>query len=256
MKTAVRYLMWAHYIYLLLLPTLAVIAAGMMFPDSDFWLQLLIFGFPPVLMYSLFLANGYAIPNSLPVALIVVLSIPLQIGLSVLLFGSGSVWLFFAESAAVEIGAFVLGVLTIAMMRRRQDMSGVGFGCLLVVAFALFVLGTVPQIISVLYGYGGWSPWLILFSTAFATGYWHYAKVYDKLGTKYDRTGDAQNLEMKFDGGFVAKLLGLDTDVPLISPVWSESERKQVNGKVFLFGIGSMFLPVVAGIMMGVILNP
>ena len=115
--------MWAHYIYLLLLPTLAVIAAGMMFPDSDFWLQLLIFGFPPVLMYSLFLANGYAIPNSLPVALIVVLSIPLQIGLSVLLFGSGSVWLFFAESAAVEIGAFVLGVLTIAMMRRRQDMA-------------------------------------------------------------------------------------------------------------------------------------
>src|SRR5262245_53909642 len=138
MKRAVRYLMWAHYIYLLLLPTLAVIAAAMMFPETDFWLQVLIFGFPSVLMYSLFLANGYAIPDSLPVALIVVLSVPLQIAINGFLFGGGSIWLFFAESAAVEIGSFVLGVLTIALMRRRSEMSGAGFGCLLFIAFAMF----------------------------------------------------------------------------------------------------------------------
>src|SRR5262245_41999188 len=123
MKTAVRCLMWAHYIYLLLLPTLSVVAAAMMFPRSDFWMQLVIFGFPAVLMYSLFLANGYAIPDSLPIALLVVLLVPIQVLANVLLFGGSSIWLFFAENAAVEIGSFVFGVLTVAMMRRRQDTS-------------------------------------------------------------------------------------------------------------------------------------
>ena len=247
--------MWAHYIYLLLLPTLAVIAAAMMFPGSDFWMQLVIFGFPSVLMYSLFLANGYAIPDSLPVALIVVLSVPAQIALSVLFFGSGSIWLFFAESAAVEIGSFVLGVLTVAMMRRRNDTSPAGFGFLLVLVFILFFLGTLPQFVSVFYGYGGWSPWMIIFLTAFATGYWAYTKVYSRLGTAYDRNGESQNLEMKFDGGLVAKLLGVDNEVSLISPTHSTKDGKQVASRVFIFGISAMFLPAVVGIVLGVILG-
>ena len=255
MKTAVRYLMWAHYIYLLLLPTLAVIAAAVMFPGSDFWMQLVIFGFPSVLMYSLFLANGYAIPDSLSVALIVVLSVPAQIALSIFFFGSGSIWLFFAESAAVEIGSFVLGVLTVAMMRRRNDTSSAGFGFLLLLVFVLFFLGTLPQLASVYYGYGGWSPWMIIFLTAFATGYWEYTKVYSKLGTSYDRTGESQNLDMKFDGRMVAKLLGVDDEIPLISPTRSKNDGKQVTSRVFIFGISAMFLPAVVGIVLGVILG-
>ena len=74
--------MWAHYTYLLLLPTMAVVSARMMFPADDFHQVLLIAGFPLVLMYTLFLANGYALPDSLPVALIVTLAIPAQIALS------------------------------------------------------------------------------------------------------------------------------------------------------------------------------
>ena len=247
--------MWAHYIYLLLLPTLAVIAAAMMFPGSDFWMQLVIFGFPSVLMYSLFLANGYAIPDSLPIALIVVLSIPVQIAVSIFFFGSGSIWLFFAESAAVEIGSFVLGVLTVAMVRRRQDISPAGFGFLLILVFVLFFLGTVPQFVSVFYGYGGWSPWMIIFLTAFATGYWEYTKVYSKLGMAYDRRGDSQNLEMKFDGGLVAKLFGVDREVLLISPTRKKNDGKQVASRVFVFGISAMFLPAGVGIVLGVILG-
>ncbi len=54
MKKAVRVLMWAHYIYLLLLPTLAVASAQIMFSDSDFYQTLLILGFPPVLIFTLF----------------------------------------------------------------------------------------------------------------------------------------------------------------------------------------------------------
>jgi hypothetical protein len=256
MKTAVRYLMWAHYIYLLLLPTLAVIAAAMMFPGSDFWLKLTILGFPSVLMYCLFLANGYAIPDSLPIALLVVLLIPAQISLNVLLFGSGSIWLFFAESAAVEIGSFVLGVLTVAMMRRRQDTSSAQFALLLILALVLFFLGTLPQFVSVFYGYGGWSAWMIIFLTAFATGYWQYAKVYRQVGKRYDKTGESQNVVMKFDGGFAAKLLGINGEVPLISPTLSAKDGKQVASRVFVFGFGAMFLPVVAGVVVGVIFKP
>src|SRR5688572_26053374 len=254
MKTAVRYLMWAHYIYLLLLPTLAVIAAAMMFPESDFWMQVAIFGFPAVLMYSLFLANGYAIPDSLPIALIVVLLIPALILFSVLVFGTGSIWLFFAESAAVEISSFVLGVLTVAVARRRQDARTVQFGFILILSFVLFVLGTLPLIVLVFYGYGGWSPWLIIFITAFATGYLEYAKVYRNVGKNYDKKGEPQNLQMKFDGGFVAKLLGFDNELPLVSPTLNGD--KQVASRVFVFGISAMFLPVVAAVVLGIILTP
>lgn len=81
--------MWAHYIYLLLLPPLAVVSAQLMFPDSDFFQTLLILGFPPVLMFTLLLANGYAMPASLPVTLFVTLVIPIQIAASVFLFGGG-----------------------------------------------------------------------------------------------------------------------------------------------------------------------
>jgi hypothetical protein len=251
MKTAVRYLMWAHYIYLLLLPTLSIVAASMMFPASDFWTKLLILGFPSVLMYSLFLANGYAIPGSLPVALIVVLSVPAQIAFSVLLFGSGSIWLFFAESAAVEIGSFVFGALTGAMMRRKRDTSTTEFGLLLVLVFVLFFLGSLPHLLSVFYGYGGWSWWLLIFLTAFATGYWEYNKVYKKLGSAYDKTGAVQDLEMKYDGGVIARLLGVDRDVPLMSPVWPGKRSEGINGRVFLFGITAVFLPVVAAMFIG-----
>jgi hypothetical protein len=247
--------MWAHYIYLLLLPTLAVIAAAKMFPGSDLWLQLVIFGFPAVLMYSLFLANGYAIPGSLPVALIVVLSVPLQIAFSVLIFGGGSIWLFFAESAAVEIGSFVLGVLSVAMMRRRSDTTTGEFGFLLLLVFVLFFLGTLPHLLSVFYGYGGWSLWLIVFLTAFATGYWDYTKVYQQLGSAYDKTETGQNLEMKYDGGIVTRLLGVDRDVPLMSPVWPAKNSKAINSRVLLFGAAAMFLPAVVAMFMGVILS-
>ena len=96
---------------------------------------------------------------------------------------------------------------------------------------------------------------MIIFLTAFATGYWAYTKVYSRLGTAYDRNGESQNLEMKFDGGLVAKLLGVDNEVSLISPTHSTKDGKQVASRVFIFGISAMFLPAVVGIVLGVILG-
>ncbi len=138
-KIIVRVLMWVHFVYLLLLPTLAVVSARMLFPDSDSWQQIAIFGFPATLMYSLFLANGYAIPDSLPIALFQTVAIPLQIGLGVLIYGSSSIWLFFAESAAVGIGSFVFGVLTVALSNRKDDSSTGFFVFILFLAIVLFL---------------------------------------------------------------------------------------------------------------------
>ena len=243
--------MWAHFIYLLLLPTLAVVAAKMLFSDSDFWEQIALFGFPAVLMYTLFLANGYTIPDSLPVALILTIAVPAQIALGVILFGGGSIWLFFAESAAVEIGSFVLGVLTVALANRRKDTSGGGFAFVLFLTIALFFGGTLPYLLLVFYGYGALSPWLILFVTAFGTSYWRYASSYKKLTATYRVKGQPQNLEMLFDGGILARFFSSGGCVPLLSPLWKTSDRSQVNSRVFIFGFTAMFLPVVAAVVIG-----
>jgi hypothetical protein len=246
MKTLVRGLMWAHFVYLLLLPTLAVVSARMLFPGSDDWQAVAIFGFPATMMYSLFLANGYALPDSLPIALFQTLVIPLQIWLGVFIYGTGSIWLFFAESAAVGICSFVFGVLTVALMNREKEMSVRSFALLLLMALVVFFGGTLPFLILVFAGYGSLSPWLILFVTAFATGYWGYAQTYQKLTAAYNRKGTPQNLEMLFDGGRIFKLLNISTNVPLISPLWKSKDRTEVNKRVFIFGFGAAFLPAIA----------
>ena len=203
--------------------------------------------FPPVLMYSLFLANGYTIPNSLPVASFVVLAVPLQIAISVLLFGGGSVWLFFAENAAVEICAFVLGVMFVALRNRSAEYPSGAFILLLLLAVILFVGGVVPHLLSVFYGYGGWSFWMIFFATAFGTAFWDYAKVYKKLTTAYLKKGDAQNLEMRFDSTIASKLFNVPQNVELLSPLWSSHGEKETNKAVLIFGFVAMFLPVPVG---------
>jgi len=255
MKILVRGLMWVHFVYLLLLPTLAVVSARMLFPGSDDWQSVAIFGFPATIMYSLFLANGYALPDSLPIALFQTLVIPLQIWLGVFLYGSGSIWLFFAESAAVGICSFVFGVMTVALMNRKKEMGGRGFALLLLMAFVLFFGGTLPFLILVFAGYGSFSPWLILFITAFATGYWGYAQTYKKLTAAYNKKGTPQNLEMLFDGGRIFKLLKISTNVPLLSPLWRSKDRTEVNKRVFIFGFGAAFLPAVASGITGIFLN-
>jgi hypothetical protein len=252
MKILVRGLMWVHFVYLLLLPTLAVVSAWKLFPGSDTWQQVAIFGFPATLMYSLFLANGYAIPDSLPIALFHTVAIPLQIGLGVFIYGSGSIWLFFAESAAVGIGSFVFGVMTVALMNRRKDNSRGMFAFILFIAFVLFFGGTLQFLLLVFFGYGSFSPWLVLFITAFATGFWQYAGTYKKLTAAYTLKGEPQNLEMLFDGGFIFRLLKIDTKVRLLSPLWTSNDRTQVNKWVFIFGFGAMFLPAVASGVIGI----
>lgn len=248
MKTAVRVLMWTHYLYLLLLPTLAVVSARIMFPADDFHEYLLILGFPPVLMYTLFLANGYALPDSLPVALVVTLAIPAQLALSVLLFGGGSIWLFFAESAAVEINSFLVGTLSSAFLIRRSELGRFGFISLLALVLLLFFGGFAAYLSLVYYGYGGFSPWLILFVTSFAVAFWEYAKVYKKIAAFSRKTGAPESIVMKFDGGFLTKIFGLKSDVPMISPF--RNREREMSKPILIFGFTAMFLPLVVSLIM------
>lgn len=254
MKRAVCVLMWMHYIYLLLLPTLAVVSARMMFPADDFHQVLLILGFPPVLMFTLFLANGYALPDSLPVALIVTLAIPAQIALSVFLFGRGSVWLFFAESAAIEINSFLLGTLSVAFASRRVELGGTGFLLLLLLVMAMFGGGVATSILLVFYGYGGWSPWLVLFATSFAFAFWEYGKVYKKTIELSRKKREPENIRMKFDGGFLTRLFNIESDVPMIAPFRHPAQTQEMTKPILVFGFTAMFLPVVVAMILEIAL--
>lgn len=251
-----RILLWAHFVYLLLLPTLAVVSALFMFPSGEIWEALLIAGFPPVVAYSLFLANGYRLPNSLPVALFVVLAAPLQIAASIFLWGSRSIWLFFAESAAVEIGAFVLGVMFVAIGNRRAEYSGASFSLLFGAAVLLFVGGVIPQLISVFYGYGGPSLWMVLFISAFIAAFLNYVKLYRKLSAAYSKKKVPQELEMVFDNTLAARLFNVPRDIELLSPTSALRYSEELANKlILLFGFTAMFLPVPVGTITALILG-
>jgi hypothetical protein len=242
----VRLLMWVHYCYLLALPALAAISAGRLGLGMTFAEVVVIVGIGPVLMFALFLSTGYTLPNSLPIALVVTLAVPLQIASSVMLFGGRSVWLFFAEDATVEIAAFVLGTMFIALPHVGRKHGWKHFVFLLVFAGAIFVGGTVPYFLLVWRGYGGLSLWLILFGTAFETSFRQNAKLYANAIKANQETGEFQELEFRFDGGIVSKLLGLDNKVEVIAPLQSRYKPGDVRGIPILIGIGSFILPFIA----------
>jgi hypothetical protein len=254
MKNVIRVLMWAHYIYLLSLQTLAVLSAQVMFPGTDFPQTLLIIGFPPVLMYTLFLANGYALPASLAVALIVVLAVPAQIALSVALFGGGSVWLFFAENAAVEICSFVAGTLFTAVRARVKEFGLKPLIFILAIVFLLFSGGIISYFLLVFYGYGGFSPWLVLFATSLAVAGWEYAKVYQKVVERHRKTGRPEEIVMKFESRFLSRIFRLKQDVPMISPLKNRADGRDLSGPVLVFGFTAMFLPVVVSMIVEIAL--
>lgn len=252
METAVRILMWIHFVYLLLLPTLAIVAAIVLFPADDFYTQVLIFGFPAVVTYCLFLANGYVMPASLPVALALVLMVPLQVGLGVYFFGGGSIWLFFAENAAIEISAFVIGMMVAAFGRVRQRSGPVLLGILL--AIPCFIASAIPHILLVFYGYGEFSPWLILFATAFITAYFEHLTACRQVMDAYDKSGKTENFDLRYDGGPVFRLLGLKTSAPLLSPLWAGPDRTAINSRVHIAAWIAIFLPIVAGVLTNAVL--
>jgi hypothetical protein len=239
---AVRLSMWAHYGYLLLLPSLAVLAAGRLGLGVKFAQVVGLVGLGPVLMYALFLATGYRLPDSLPIALIVTLAVPLQIALSVLLFGGRSGWLFLAEDATVEIAAFVLGTMFTALPEVRRKQGWKAFAFVAVFAIPIFIGGTIPYFVMVWRGYGGLSLWLLLFATSFLTAFSENAKLYANAIKAHRRTGEFQELNIKYDGGFLARVLGLERRVKVISPFQERYKKDDIQGLPILLGFLSFFM--------------
>jgi hypothetical protein len=245
----VRVLMWAHYSYLLMLPALAVLAAGKLH-GIEFAQVVMIAGLAPTLMYGLYLASGYALTRSLSGALIVILAVPIQIAVSVFFFGSRSIWLFFAEDAAVEVGAFVLGTLAAAIIKARSKEGWKMIVFILLFAIPLFVGGSIPYMVSLWRGYGGASLWLLLFVTSFVTAFSQYAKLYSQLIRAHDRTGELQEVVMQYDGGWIARLLGLKSEGAIIRPLEERYKNKMVRGWPIIFGFVSFFLPFFAMVIL------
>lgn len=243
---AVRVLMWTHYCYLLMLPALAAISAERLGLGIKYAEIVVIVGIGPVLMYGLFLATGYTLPNSLPVALVVTLGVPLQIAISVLVFGGRSGWLFLAEDATVEIAAFVLGIMFTALPHVHQKHGWKNSLFLVVSAGTIFVGGTIPYFIMVWRGYGGFSFWLVLFATSFLTAFSHFAKLYADAIKANQKTGEFQELELRYDGGLIARLMGLNANVSVIAPLQERYEKGAVRGIPILLGIASFVLPFIA----------
>jgi hypothetical protein len=243
-------LMWAHYCYLLLLPALAVVAAGRLGLGIKFGQVVALVGIGPVLMYALFLATGYKLPDSLPVALIVVLAVPLQIAFSVLLFGSKSFWLFLAEDATVEIAAFAIGTMLTALPNILKKYGWKEFVFLAVFVIPIFIGGTIPYFVLVWRGYGGLSLWLVLFATSFLTALSSYAKLYAKAIRAHERTGEFQELEMKYGGGLVAGIFGAGKKVIYRSPLQDRYKASDVRGIPILLGFVSFFMLFVAMIIL------
>ena len=252
---AVRVLMWLHYCYLLLLPALAAVAATRLGLGKTFAEVVVICGIGPVFMYALFLSTGYTLPNSLPVALIVTLAVPFQIALSVVVFGRRSGWLFLAEDVTVEIAAFVLGIMFTALPNVHRKFGWKHSAFLLVFAGGIFVGGTIPYFVMVIRGYGGLSLWLLLFATAFVTAFSHYAKLYGNAIKANQRTGEFQELELRYDGGLVARLLSVDNNVAVIAPLQSRYEKGDVRGIPILIGIVSLVLPFISLAIMEIVEN-
>jgi len=69
----------------------------------------------------------------------------------------------------------------------------------------IFFGGAASYVLLVFYGYGGFSPWLLLFITSFAVAFWEYATVNNKAVELSRRKREKDIIEIKFGGGFADK---------------------------------------------------
>ena len=161
MPKSVRLLACLHYLYLLFLPSFAVLAGAKLGLGRGATQLLVLATFGPRVMYTVYVAAGYTIPAALPVALYLVLSAPIQIAFSVFIFGKSNLWLFLLEEAAIEMGGMCLGILGIALRTRFQKDGVKLFILLLILIVPVFFGGMIPYLQAVVIGYGGFSWWWI-----------------------------------------------------------------------------------------------
>jgi hypothetical protein len=198
-----RILMWIHFIWLLALPSLALVGIGLG-AESDGALGFAVMvGFAPVAVFLTSTEHYYQLPDSLPRAVVVVGLVPAQIALNVWLFGGGF-WLFLVEEAAVEVTA-LSAALAYAMIRHRPTGA---FGA--VVGVLLTVAAAATFVVPVLAAHDGddwW--WTALFATAFVSAFWELAQIFAPAAKEFVETGATQDPPVEHDGGWFGDLADL-----------------------------------------------
>jgi hypothetical protein len=195
-----RTLMWAHFIWLLALPSLALVGIGLGADGGGALGFAVMMGFAPVAVFLISTEHYYQLPNSLPRALVVVGLVPAQIALNVWLFGGG-VWLFLIEEAAVEVTA-LSAALAYAMIRHRPTGA---FGA--VVGVLLTVAAAASFVVPVLVAHRGdhWG-WMALFAAAFVSAIWELAQIFAPAAREFVATGATQDPPVEYDGGWLGDL--------------------------------------------------
>lgn len=107
-----RFLMWVHYTYTLLLPSLACIGAVIVLEKDAS--HSIVVSILPLFFYIYIYSVLYKTPDSVPHLLVLLATTPALVAVDTLVFGD-TVWHFFIESTAIEVGSFGLGVGVITL---------------------------------------------------------------------------------------------------------------------------------------------
>jgi hypothetical protein len=200
MRSLTRLLMWIHFLYLLALPTLAVV--GWMVVNRLDVGGRFFFYIGPAATYVMAVAACYAVPASLRSTLLLVLAVPAQILVGKLVFG-GTAWHFCLEAAAVEVGALCCALTYVMLRYRPSGRWGAGVGVALLGGPSLVLL------VSLLFTYEFRTPWGgVLLLTAFMTAFVEQARLFGPAAREYLATALPQGVVLEYGGSFLDKILG------------------------------------------------
>jgi hypothetical protein len=200
MRTLTRLLMWIHFLYLLALPTLAVV--GWMVVNGRDVGGRFFFYIGPAAVYVMAVAACYAVPASLRSTLVLVLAVTAQILVSKILFG-GTVWHFFLEAAAVEVGALCCALTYVMLRHQPTGWWGAGVGVALLAGPSLVLL------VSLLFAYEFSEPWGgVLLLTAFVTAFVEQARLFGPAAREYLATAIPQKVALEYGGSVLDRILG------------------------------------------------
>jgi len=115
---------WIHACFLMLVPTVALLGVGLAYEGVR---GALIAGFTPMIVYVAFVAYYYELSTRPLRALVVVGLVPLQVGLAVWHI-EGGFWLFFIESAFVELTGLSLALAVAMLLYRPSGWAGAVLG--------------------------------------------------------------------------------------------------------------------------------
>ena len=151
-----RWLLLPHYLYFLMLPSLALVATAMLGEQRGVG-SLCLFGLLPVTVFIALMAYCYTVPRSLSETAIYVFAVPLLVALSGW-FSGGDAWRFIPQITAVEIGAFAFALAYVELRERPLTQNSMSAALLLVVILFLLLSNVMPFAVLAWHNFKATSP--------------------------------------------------------------------------------------------------